>query len=166
MKEIQLTKGFVAIVDDEDFEMLNQWKWKYIPGGYACRQESRKIAKLENRPRKTIYMHGVILPCPDDKEVDHIDLNKLNNQKYNLRIATHSQNNHNTRMQKDNTSGYKGVYFRKDRGKFQSRIMNEGKEIKLGCFKSAIDAAKVYDEAAIKLHGEFARLNFPKETNA
>jgi hypothetical protein len=158
MKRIKLTQGKFAFVDDSNFKELNKYKWYYSYYGYAVRARSRRL-NVEGK-RKFIRMHREIMRCPKGKEVDHIDGNKLNNQKYNLRICTSSQNRMNKGKHFDNTSGYKGVSF--VRGKIISKIMVEGKIKYLGTFPDVISAAKAYDSGALKYHGKFANLNFPK----
>lgn len=151
-KSIPLTRGKFALVDDEYFEWLNQWKWTYHKG-YASR-------KGETRGRE-IYMHRIIAETPDGSFTDHIDLNKLNNQKANLRICSRSQNKCNMGLRKDNTSGYKGVRLDKNRMVWQARIVYCGKRKSLGYYKTVEEAAQVYDIYAEKYYGEFARFNFP-----
>ena len=98
---------------------------------------------------------------PVNMEIDHKDENKLNNQRYNLRLATHSQNMINKKIRKDNTSGYKGVHITS--GKYiLAHIRTGGKQIHLGSFIDIVSAAHAYDDAAKKYYGEFARLNFPE----
>ena len=153
-KEIQLTQGKVAIVDDEDFERINQWKW-YYGGGYAGRNKKR----TKGIPRG-LSLHCFIMGKPSDGlEVDHIDGNKLNNQKSNLRIATRSQNAMNVGITKRNKSGYKGVSWHKCSNKWEVRIRINGKKLHLGLFINKEDAAKAYNDAAKLHHGEFANLN-------
>jgi hypothetical protein len=86
MKRIKLTQGKYALVDDEDFESLNKYKW-YFHQGYAIRNTKMKFGK-----RTTIFMHRIITNCPKGKDVDHINMNGLNNQKYNMRVCKRSQN--------------------------------------------------------------------------
>lgn len=158
MKEIQLTKGQVTLVDDDDFEWLNQWKW------YAC------VKNYKNAPdqyyalrafgRGQISMHREILKPPAEMNVDHIDGNGLNNQKLNLRQATVSQNGCNRGKQKDNTTGYKGVRFTGMKKRpFRADIKLHGHRFYLGTYATAIEAARAYNEGALRLHGEFAHLN-------
>lgn len=162
-REIILTQGKVALVDDEDFEWLNQWKW------CASRSRSKWYAlRYVKMPgikgtRFVVRMHRIILETPKDIFIDHIDMNSLNNQRNNLRFATNAENRCNVQKQSTSTSGYKGVSFHKHRGLWQARIMTKGKSIHLGYFDTAEEAATAYDEAAKKYHGEFARLNFNGE---
>jgi len=153
MKKIQLTQGRVALVDDEDYEWLSQWKWFY-DNGYALRNNWKPTHTI-------IYMHREIMNTPKSKRTDHKDTNGLNNQKSNLRICTQSENLMYRGKQKNNTSGYKGVTFDNAKQKWMAQIKVNRKKIYLGRYKKAIDAAHAYDDAAQKYHGEFARLNFP-----
>ena len=155
MKQIPLTQNKFALVDDEDFKYLNQWKWHYHKG-YATR-----AGKMVNYKREIekIYMHRLILNTPKGLETDHNNGDKLNNCRSNLRIVTKSQNKMNTGIRKDNISGFKGVYFDKYWDKWRSRIKKDGKQIHVGYFKSLPEAVLAYNEAAIKYFGEFARLN-------
>lgn len=157
MREIKLTQGKVALVDDEDFELLSQWRWFYETHGYASRDIYLGGGR-KNQQSKRIKMHRLIMDCSNDKEVDHIDGNGLNNQKYNLRICTHAENQKNLRRPITSTSGYKGVTWDKNRKKWVAYIWS-GKSINLGGFDSKEKAALAYDKAAEKYHGEFARLN-------
>jgi len=160
MKEILITKGYVALVDDDDYDLLVQWKWYAQVGkdGRACayRTSSRVDGKT-----KTLYMHRVVMKAPDGKVVDHRDGNALNNQKCNLRICFNTENLRNRGKSKINTSGYCGVV--KNGKGFIARIMVYNKGYCLGTYKTAIEAAYAYDIAAEKYHGEFAKLNFPRQ---
>ncbi len=152
--KIKLTQGKCAIVDGCDYTYLNQFKWHYVNKGYA----QRTIGKHPNR--RTIRMHRVILErmgYQDFAESDHINENGLDNRRCNLRPATASQNRCNRGLTKHNTSGYKGVSW--DRKKWHTKIMVNGKPIHLGLFDDIKDAARAYNEAVIKYHGEFAVLN-------
>ena len=157
MKEIKLTKGFVAFIDDEDFERVNAFKWCVrIKSNtqYAIRGVS-----IGGRKTKTITMHQFITNSGIGFVTDHIDRNGLNNQKYNLRVCTQSQNCMN-RKTNYGSSIYKGVNFNKRLQKWVSYIRFDKKLIHLGCFEDEKIAAKTYDLAAIKYFGEFANINF------
>lgn len=135
MKEIALTQGQVAMVDDEDYEQLSQCKWqahKYNKTYYA--QNSKKIS-----------MHREIMGNPQNKQIDHIDGNGLNNQKNNLRIVTSRQNHQNLHIER--SSIYPGVSWRKDRRKWRSLIRINGKTVSLGHFENEIDAFDAYCDA-------------------
>ena len=154
MKEIKLTQGKVAFVDDEDFEELNKHSWyaakNYDRGGYAQRVDNN---------RKTLRMHRVIMKAKKGEMIDHIKGNGLNNQKENLRFCNSQQNCTNRISNKNANSKYLGVSYHKRDNKFQARITRDRKCKYLGIFTLEIDAAKAYNEAAKKYHGEFARLN-------
>ena len=158
MKEIKLTKGKVALVDDEDYERVMAFgKW-YFGGRYA--QKTAYIGMVNGkRTYKTLLMHRFIAGDPYKKEVDHRDENKLNNKKSNLRVCIRSQNKHNVGKFKNNTSGFKGVCWHKRDKKWVAQLMNNKKAIALGYFICPIEAARAYNAAAILHHGEFARLN-------
>jgi len=149
MKEIQLTRGMVALVDDEDYEYLNKWHW-YVYKGYSTFYALSKIK------HKDLKMHRIIMNCPKDMQVDHKDGNGLNNQKGNLRICTNAQNQANRKSY--GKSKYLGVSYNRNTY-IQAYIGHNKRNIYLGVFKTEEEAAIAYNEAAIKLHGEFAKLN-------
>jgi len=160
MKEIELSKNgknkgkYVALVDDEDFDRVNQFNWSVYNQGklsYAGR-----ITKINN-VKKFTQMHCFIY---GSKYIDHIDGDGLNNQRSNLRIANKSQNAMNAKKHTRSTSKYKGVYYYKRDNKWASQIVLNNKRYYLGLFADEIDAAKAYDKKAIELFGEFAKLNF------
>jgi hypothetical protein len=151
MKTITLTQGFHALIDDEDFDWLNRYKWNYH-NGYARRT---------NDGYDTVHMHVEIAQKHGIEiypELDHKDRNGINNQKENLRPATRSQQGANRDLFPNNSTGYKGVSWH--RGKWQSSIRREGRLHYLGRFSDIIAAAKAYDAAAIVYFGEHACLNF------
>ena len=158
-KEIILTQGKVAIVDTDDYErILSYGKWTYQKNGYAIIQKGFKN-EHGNWGVNKIIMHRIILNAQPGQFVDHSNGDKLDNRKTNIRICTGVENRRNVGIRKNNKSGYKGVFFWKDRNKFTSQIWFEKKKIHLGVFIDPIDAARAYNEAAIKFHGEFANLN-------
>lgn len=153
MKEIPLTRGLVALVDDSDFEELNRWKWFEDGRGYARRGEKRS-GKLV-----AIFMHRVLLGADVGDLVDHIDGNGLNNTRANLRLCNHFQNMRNSKMRKNNTSGFKGVFWDKKNENWRARIRAGAGMINIGSFDTPEEAARHYDAAALRYHGEFARPN-------
>lgn len=155
MRKIMLSQGKYAIVDDIFFDWVNQWKW-YFNGRYAVRTPHKA------RGAKPIRMHREIMKAPDDLEVDHINGEKLDNRIVNLRLCTHSQNSKNTSKSSRNTSSYKGV-GKSSVNRWQARIRVDGELLFLGSFESKEDAAKAYNEAALRHHGRFAKLNIIKE---
>jgi len=147
MKEIKLTNGTVMQVDDEDYEWGMKSKWTNV-SGYA----KSGIAG------RTMTFHREIMDVKKGEQIDHVDGNRLNNQKANLRVVTQQQNSQNKKLHKNNTTGYKGVHpFRE---KFRACIAINGKTIHLGLYHSAVEAAEAYDAKAKELYGEFAKLNF------
>lgn len=159
-KEIPLTQGKVAIVDDEDYDRINQYKWcchkRNNGGDMAVRNSSSKLGK-----RKTIRMHREIMNAPFDKVIDHINHDTLDNRHINLRTCNQCENSHNTLKPKDNTSGYKGVSRDKTGKKWRVRISMYNINYNIGIYDDPAKAAKAYDEFAKEHFGEFALLNFP-----
>lgn len=156
MREIKLTQGYVALVDDEDFEKLNQYKW------YAHTTDSNKIYAARHVKRNiTELMHRKILNAPNKVLVDHKNNNTLDNQTSNLRLCTHSENMRNSKPHKNSSSQYKGVYLQIREGTswWVSEIRFNSNKFFIGRFKNEIDAAKAYNIYAINLHKEFACLN-------
>lgn len=151
MKLIPISQGKFAKVDDDDFEALSVNKWT-CSHGYAVRKPKNK----------NIYMHRVVMNVPDDMQIDHINRDPLDNRKSNLRICTGHENRCNIGPRKDNTSGFRGVSSHRSSGKFQSKITVNGEQIYIGTFDNPEDAARAYDVAATKYHGEFAYLNFKR----
>ncbi len=159
MKQIFLTKGKVALVDDEDYDRLvAMGKWWVNKDGYAVNSTSFRTSDGKIKSLK-ILMHREILKTPPGVLVDHEDTDRLNNQKNNIRNCSFAENARNASTPKSNTSGFKGVVWNKRDKKWFSRITVFRKKIYLGYFDCKIEAAKAYNEAAVKYHGKFARLN-------
>lgn len=164
MKEIFLNKNKFAIVDDEDYEYLMQWKWRVSNAGYAVRTQHLGF-NGKRYGTKTISMHRVILGVGDEKcdlktnIVDHKNRNRLDNTKDNLRICNSLESARNRNKRSSNKSGFTGVHWHKLHSKWYSDVMVDGKRIFLGLFRDKIEAAESYNKAAIKYFGEFAKLN-------
>lgn len=181
MKEIKLSQcgkhknKFIALVDNEDFEEQNQYKWFVLRKKYTC--YAARCIKINNKT-KTILLHRAIMNTPDDLQVDHWDHNGLNCQRYNMRNCTNRENqsnrlNYNNRIIHIRHNyiikykyKYKGItlikrkYKNKEYRYFQTYINHNNKYTYIGCFKTKEDAARAYDIAAKKAYGEFANLNF------
>lgn len=162
-KSIPLSMGKYAIVDPEDFDRVNQFKWHARPGTHKTTFYAvRNIRPIPRQPQFQIHMHRFILGLyRGDPGVDHRDGDGLNNRKSNLRSATAEQNGQNKGIQSRSKSGLKGVTFHKDQTKnpWQAGIRYKYKQIHLGSFPTAIEAARAYNAKALELFGEFARLN-------
>lgn len=154
MKEIQLTKGQIAIVDDEDYEELSRRKWQHMKCGYAARHGRSPVSGKETM----LYMHRIIMGLAhgDRKYVDHINGNKLDNRRENLRICTNAENMRNRGKTASNTSGYKGVYRGRQPGRWRALIMVDGETISLGQYDSKEEASEAYRKAAAEYHKDFS----------
>lgn len=158
-KELPLTQGKVALVDDEDYERLKHFKWSVLrkPDRYYARRN------IKRPQRGGIYLHREIMNAPPGMQVDHINGDGLDCRRANMRLATNAENGQNRIKRVHNTSGFKGVRLDKRRKKWSARIWVNNKEIHLGMFEIIEEAARAYDEAARKYHGEFARTNFGED---
>lgn len=146
MREIILTKGKSAIVDDSDYQWLSQWKWTYHNQGYAYRGMGGR------KNRKCILMHRLIMNTPDGMDTDHINMNKLDNRRVNLRICDRSLNlaNQGGRL---GSSLYRGVHYSKKQKAWLSQIKDNGRTKHIGSFKNEREAAKAYNLAATRKYG-------------
>ena len=159
MPEIQLTKGQVTEVDEADYPSLSTSKWwallTHSGNHYAIRSVTRQGVK------RKVYMHRELTSCPDGLEIDHINGDTLDNRRTNLRVCTRNQNGKNQhRRKRVGSSRYKGLFWASRDGKWRVRIMVDGRYVHLGYFQDEEEGALAYNEAAIKLHKEFASLNF------
>lgn len=159
MIEIPLTRGQVALIDDEDFELVSRHKWcawwnPNTKSFYAL----TNIRKPDGK-RTMLKMHRLIMNAQPGEEVDHINHLTLDNRKSELRLCTGSQNQHNAGKRADNTSGYKGVAWHKNNQKWQAKIKLNGKNKHLGYFTTPELAYEAYCKSAHELHGEFAMVS-------
>jgi hypothetical protein len=156
MREIPLSQGLVALVDDEDYDQASMHQW------YAARVNgsiyAQRSARLPNGGQVTQKIHTHLTGWP---LVDHINGNGLDNRRSNLRPATKAENNRNKRRYRNSTSGFKGVSQRGN-GRWRAYIYVNGRRVGLGDHATAEAAARAYDAAAPVHHGEFARLNMPR----
>lgn len=157
MKKIKLTKGKYALVDDSSFEFLSQWSW-YAKKDYLNTFYAARTCRLSGRP-KTIRMHRFIVKCPKNKQVDHVNRDKLDNRIDNLRICSSSQNTANKGLNSTNKSGYKGVHWNSGYNKWAAQIKTNKKIIHLGYFEDKTKAAEAYNKMAIKIFKSFAFIN-------
>lgn len=154
-KTIQLTKGCVTIVDDEDYEKLIRYSW-------FAKKNHKKFYAQRRSGMKHFQMHDEIMQPPPGFSVDHINGDSLDNRRYNLRLASQRQQCYNRKKIDNTSSRYKGVCYHIGKKKWQTNIKIYGQVKYLGTFTDEIEAAKAYDAAARELFGDFARLNFPE----
>lgn len=155
MKSIPLTQGKIALVDDEDYDRLIHLKWN------AVKHHGNWYAKSNPAYKTNIKMHRFIIDAPSGTQVDHINGDGLDNRRENLRLCTHAENLHNSKKYKNNSTGFKGVHWNKQRNIYQVYIMINRKHKYIGSFTILEEAARAYDKAAKEYYGDFARLNFP-----
>jgi len=148
-REIKLTKNAVALVDEEDFDILSRYKWSLGFNGYPQR------GTWDGEKSTPRSMHRDILESIDGKYIDHINGDKLDNRRHNLRLCSTSQNGANAKISVRNKTGFKGVDYRVDLKKYRARV---GKN-NAGFYKTAKEAALAYDSLARKVYGDFAKTN-------
>jgi hypothetical protein len=162
---IPLTKQQFALVDTEDYERLNAFNWhalwnRHTRSFYACRDD------WSSGKRRYVYMHREIMDAQEASQIDHRSRATLDNRKENLRKCTQTLNNANQRRRRNNTSGFRGVCWQKDIGRWRAEIHFNGRKISLGCFGDAESAARAYNVAAKRYFGEFATLNLLPESDS
>lgn len=158
MKEIPLTRGMVGLIDDEDYALVSLYKWcvrgkNHLYVGRSVRFSGKVVF---------IWLHRFLMGPGKELVVDHINGNGLDNRRINLRICSVQQNNFNMRKAKNKTSIYKGVSWNKHGKSWRVSIKHKYKVVFCGYFKSEKVAAIVYDREALKLYGNYAKLNFPQ----
>jgi len=157
LKEITVSDGSIVLVDDEDYEKLSKWKWRITKTGYV-----RRTGRVEGKS-VPVYIHREIMLASKGIQVDHINGNKLDNRKENLRLATRFENQRNVGKRSNNKSGYKGVRWVDRVRKWRADIRTDSGRKFIGQFNNKHDAARAYNEAALKYHGKYAFLNEIKE---
>mgnify|MGYP001606874996 CR=1 FL=1 len=163
MKEIKLTQNKVALVDDEDFECVNRYKWSAGLSRNKIDFYAQKERKIEFKIYKKQSMQHFILGIKDSQIIDHKNKNTLDNRKENLRIATIAQNTQNQKTSSRNSSGFKGVSLDSVKRKFKACISVNGKDLYLGSFNTQEAAGRAYDKKSLELNGPKAKLNFPEK---
>ena len=149
-----MKNGASFIFDIKDMDIVKNHSWSISRGHVRTCVDGRSV-----------YLHQILLDTTCDTEIDHINGDKMDNRRCNLRFATHAQNNQNKGLRRDSTTGYKGVCFDKRSGKYIAYINANGKRTYLGYFDDKLSAAYAYDAAALQMHGDYARPNFMKEEN-
>lgn len=160
--KLQLTKGKVALIDREDYERVSEYKWHTHKGagGYLY---GGTFTKSHEGSRSRILLHRFINNTPDGYETDHINGDTLDNRKCNLRTVTRSENQHNSKLRSDSTSGYKGVSWHKASNKWRVRINKDGRSVFTDYFTDIKEAALAYNLHATSLFGSYAKINIIKE---
>ncbi|MFH1371856.1 MAG: HNH endonuclease [Planctomycetota bacterium] len=158
-RKIDLGDGRFTILDKKDYYELCNYKWTI--GGHGSKFYAVRVV-IAGEDIKTLRMHREIMNAPEGLVVDHKNSNSLDNRRENLRIATQAENMLNRKKRANTSSRYIGVWFAKEKGKWESRITHKGKKVYIGSFEIEEAAARAYDVAAKKYRGEFARLNFPE----
>lgn len=147
MKKIKLTQGKYTLIDDCDLEKVNKYKWRFHLDGYAIRSK-----------RPQILMHRFILNPPKNMDIDHKNMNGLDNRRINIRIATRSQNKLNMNKRIDNTSGHKGISWDKKNKKWLAYTKINGKFLNFGRFSDKQIAIHIYENNVSLLHGDYLRI--------
>jgi len=163
VKIIPLTRGFVALVDDEDYErVIAAGPWHASSANDGCLYAVHSVVCKSDGTHTTLRMHRFLLGITNPHvQADHINHDGLDNQRHNIRRCLHQQNQANSCKRPETTSRFRGVCWNKCHGKWEAKIKIDGKNIFLGYFADEIAAAHAYDAAARELFGEFANPNFP-----
>lgn len=150
------------VIDSSDFQLVSKYTWFKGKRGYPTAHYSRKL-KASSR---TFTLHRLLFGFPESGDIDHIDGNKMNNRRENMRLCSHQQNMFNQKKRCTNSTGYTGVSFSKSAKKYEAYIHHNGKKKNLGLYRTAVEAAIARDKAALEYFGEYARLNLPMDVIA
>lgn len=171
MRTIALTRGYVTVVDDTDYAFLSQWRWRALVQGQAPNLRVYAVSAVvrDDGTRNEIRLHRVLWQhangaIPRGAEIDHREPGQfggLDNRRSNLRLTTKALNQANSRKGRNNTSGFKGVWWQKQARLWRADLIVNGRKRHLGYFQNKEDAARAYDRAAVEAFGEHARVNFP-----
>lgn len=156
---IPLSAGRFALVDN-DFAFLAQWRWQASSNSGSGKPYARRTENIDGR-QCNIYMHRVVCEVPQGAQVDHINGDRLDNRRCNLRPCSAAENSRNSQFKPAGALGFRGVERQGNR--FYARLLFEGRTVRAGAFATAEEAARAHDEAAKRFHGAFAVLNFPDE---
>ncbi len=166
--ELKTKNGYTFYIDDEDVAIVSKYKWYgYTPKRYrkdgGVSYYKPFIQANDRANSSTIRLHRLVMNAPKGTEIDHIDGDRCNNRKRNLRCCTGLQNKRNRSKNTNNTSGFKGVTWHKKAGKWEAQLQRGARHSYLGLFERREEAARAYNKAALEWHGEFAKLNEIKE---
>ena len=149
--------GGFFLIDAADFPLVSSFStWRVACGGYVAGNISRRVT----RGNRMILLHMLLLGPHTGQDVDHINGDRMDNRRQNLRLCTHQENCFNQRKKITNTSGYTGVSYSKRSSRYEAYIHRDARKIYLGLYATPEAAARVRDQAALRYHGEYARLNF------
>ena len=154
--KVYFKDGSFFLIDICDLDAISSHSWQKSKSGYAVCKTSRK----DPGGPKTLYLHRLITSAKSDMDVDHISGEVWDNRRSNLRVCNHQENMFNQKMRSTNSTGFYGVSYMKKTGKYESYIHKNGKKHYLGIYETAAEAAKARDIAAVKLFGEYAKLNY------
>ncbi len=154
---IPLTRGYAAVVDDSDYDLVRQSKWLFIGSGYAGR-----FVTIDGQ-KKLLYLHRFLLNAQPEQRIDHINCDRLDNRRENLRLVTLFQNQQNRKCPLGTSSGKKGVSWNRTQGKWHVRISVNGTRMHLGYYDDLETAARLYDAAARHFFNGYARPNDPDQ---